>query len=73
MFQKGLHVRSIVENNLFAQIPSLANWSSRSHLKQGEESYLHGIKYSPCLCHFIQLVVSDLVTKGYLYGCEIIL
>jgi hypothetical protein len=73
LFQKGVHVRSIVGDNLPAQVATLAHWSSRSHLKQGEESYLHGIKYSPCLCHFVQFVVGDLVARGDLFNFETIL
>jgi hypothetical protein len=70
LFQKGVHVRSIVGDNLPAQVCSLAHWSSRSYLKRGEEWYLHGIKYSPCMCHFVQLVVGDFITRGYLYPIE---
>jgi hypothetical protein len=73
LYNKGVHVRSIVGDNLPAQIVALARWSPRSCLKQGEESYLHGIKYSPCMCHFIQLVVGDLITRGGLCNIEEIL
>jgi hypothetical protein len=62
LYQKGVKIRSIVGDNLPAQVTALAHWSSRSCLKRGEESYLHGIKYSPCMCHFVQLVVGDLIT-----------
>jgi hypothetical protein len=70
LFQKNVHVRSIVGDNLPAQVSALAHWSSHSHLKQGEELYLHGIKYSPCMCHFIQLIVGDLISRGSLYNFE---
>jgi hypothetical protein len=73
LHQRGVNVRSIVGDNLPAQVAALAHWSSRSYLKQAEESYLHGIKYSPCMCHFIQLVVGDLFTRINLSSHETML
>jgi hypothetical protein len=73
LHQKGVNVRSIVGDNLPAQVAALAHWSSQSYLKQAEESYLHGIKYSPCLCHFVQLVVGDLIRGTSLVRREITL
>jgi hypothetical protein len=71
--QKGVKIRSIVGDNLPAQITALAHWSSRSILKRDEEAYLHGIKYLPCMCHFIQLVVGDLITENIFRNFEQIL
>jgi hypothetical protein len=59
---KGVRVRSIVGDNLPAQVSALAHWSHKSRLR-GFDPYLNGIKYSPCMCHFMQLVVRDLVTN----------
>jgi hypothetical protein len=58
---KGVRVRSIVGDNLPAQVSALAHWSKRSCLK-GIDPDLNAIKYSPCMCHFMQLVVGDLIT-----------
>lgn len=73
LYRKHVNVRSIVGDNLPAQVTALAHWSSRSCLKRGEELHLHGIKYSPCMCHFVQLVVGDLITGGCLGESEDIL
>jgi hypothetical protein len=45
----GIKVRSIVGDNLPAQVSALAHWSTKSHLR-GSDPFLNGIKYSPCLC-----------------------
>jgi hypothetical protein len=67
LYQKGVNIRSIVGGNLPAQVTTFAHWSPRSSLRRGAESYLHGIKYSPFKCHFVQLVVSGLIT-GSCFG-----
>jgi hypothetical protein len=59
---KGVLVRSIVGDNLPAQIVALAHWSTRSRLR-GKSTFLNGVKYSPCLCHFMQLIVSDCIAN----------
>jgi hypothetical protein len=59
---KGVRVRSIVGDNLPAQVSSLAHWSKKSLLR-GRGPDLNGVKYSPCMCHFIQLVIGDLITR----------
>jgi hypothetical protein len=68
--QTNVNVRSIVGDNLPAQITVLAHWSPRSCLKRGNEPFLHGIKYSPCMCHFVQLVVADLISGSCLGDFE---
>jgi hypothetical protein len=73
LHNRNVKVRSIVGDNLPAQVTALAHWSSRSCLKRCEEPFLHGIKYSPCMCHFIQLVVGDLITGSCLGNSEDIL
>jgi hypothetical protein len=59
---KGVRVRSIVGDNLPAQVSALAHWSKNSRLR-GVDPDLNGIKYSPCMCHFMQLVIGDLIAN----------
>jgi hypothetical protein len=54
-----VNVRSIVGDNLPTQVAALAHWSGNSRLRQADDPFLHGIKYSPCMCHFLQLAVGD--------------
>jgi hypothetical protein len=49
---RGVRVRSIVGDNLTAQVSALAHWSPKSPLR-GPNAFLNGVKYSPCLCHFM--------------------
>jgi hypothetical protein len=60
--QAKVDVRSIVGDNLPTQISALAHWSTRSCLR-GQEAFLDRIKYSPCLCHVMQLVLGDTISK----------
>jgi hypothetical protein len=60
--QAKIDVRSIVGDNLPAQISELAHCSTRSYLR-GYEAFLDRIKYSPCLCHVIQLILGDTIPK----------
>jgi hypothetical protein len=62
---KNVKVRSIVGDNLPAQVAALAHWSPRSSLQLAEEPFIHGIRYSPCMCHFMQLVVGDFMKDEY--------
>jgi hypothetical protein len=55
-------VRSIVGDNLPAQVSALAHWSHKSRLR-GIELYLKGIESPPCMCHFVQLVIRELITN----------
>jgi hypothetical protein len=73
LHQTNVNVRSIVGDNLPAQITVLAHWSPRSCLKRRNEPFLHGIKYSPCMCHFVQLIVADLIPGSCLDDFETIL
>jgi hypothetical protein len=68
-----VNVRSIVKENVPAQVTALTHWSPRSCLKRGNEPSLHGINYSPCMCHFVQFVVADLMTGTWLGDFEIML
>jgi hypothetical protein len=67
LYQKRVNVRSIVGDNLPAQVTAHAHSSSRSCLRHAEEPYLHRIQYSPCVCHFVQFVVGDIIT-GTCFG-----
>jgi hypothetical protein len=57
-----VRVRSIAGDHLPAQVSALEHWSHKSRLR-GVDSYVNGINYSPCMCHFMQLVIRDLITK----------
>jgi hypothetical protein len=57
---KGLKVRSIVGNDLPAEVSTLVLRSTKSRLR-GENAFLNRAKYSPCPCHFMDLVVSDCI------------
>jgi hypothetical protein len=59
---QGVEVLSIVGDNLPAQVSALAHWSPKSRLR-GTNALLNGIKYSPCLCHFMQLIVGDCISR----------
>jgi hypothetical protein len=58
----AVKVRSIVGDNLPVQVSALAHWGTKSQL-QGQNGFLKGVKYSPCLCHFMHLVVSDCIAN----------
>jgi hypothetical protein len=61
--QHKIEVRSIVGDNLPAQVSALAHWSKKSRLKKkGCDPVLKRMLYSPCLCHFLQLIVGDLIS-----------
>jgi hypothetical protein len=69
----NVDVRSIVGDNLPAQVSALAHWSPNSRLR-GQGPFLNRVKYSPCLCHFVQLVVGDIISGLPLVtGFELIL
>jgi hypothetical protein len=59
--RKGVKLRSVVE------ITYRANLSicplEREVTPTGQSRFLNGINYSPSLCHFIQLVVSDCIAN----------
>jgi hypothetical protein len=59
---KGVRVCSIIGDNLPASASSLAHLSKKSLLK-GVDRDVDRIKYSPCICHFIQLVIGDVATR----------
>jgi hypothetical protein len=73
LMAKHVNVRCSAGDDLPAQVRALARWSSRSFFQRAEEPYLDGIKYSPCMCRFIQLIVGDLITGSRLHDDERIL
>jgi hypothetical protein len=68
-----IQVGSIVGDNLPTQVTALAHWSPRSSLRAADEPFLHGIHYSPCMCHFMQLIVGDFLKSRYGARLEAIL
>jgi hypothetical protein len=66
---REINVRSIVGDNLPTQVAALAHWSDNSVLRQATDPFLQGIKYSPCMCHFLQLAVDDFIKASY--GAEL--
>jgi hypothetical protein len=61
-----IEVKSIVGDNLPAQVSALAHWSHKSRLR-GTNPLLNRVKFSPCLCHTIQLIVGDLISPANSY------
>jgi hypothetical protein len=59
---RGVRVHSVVGDNLPAQVSALVHWSPKSRLRS-PNPFLNGIKYSPCLCHFMQLIVGDCISR----------
>jgi chemotaxis receptor (MCP) glutamine deamidase CheD len=60
---KGARICSIVGDDLLAQVSALAHWSKKPRLR-GVNPYLNGIRYSPCMCHFMQLMIDYLIANG---------
>jgi hypothetical protein len=61
---KNVIVRSIVRDNLPAQVQALAHWSNQSMLQEQPDGFYRQVKYSPCLCHTLQLVIAGLIRKN---------
>jgi hypothetical protein len=69
LYDEKIVVRSIVGDNLPAQVSALAHWSDKSRLtKKGP--LLARVKYSPCLCHFVQLIVGDIIQLAKVKAAE---
>jgi hypothetical protein len=73
LHQTNVNVRSILGDNLPAQVTALADWNSWLCLKRGNQPFLHSIKYSPCICHCVQLVGADVMTGSWMADFESIL
>jgi hypothetical protein len=52
----------ITGDTLSAQLSALAHWSHKSRLRM-VDWYLNRIKYSLCMCHFMRLMIRDLITN----------
>jgi hypothetical protein len=59
---QGFRVCLIVCDNSPAQVSAPGYWTHKSSLR-GIDSYPNGVEYSLCMCHFMQLVIRDLVTN----------
>jgi hypothetical protein len=61
---KKIHIRHIIGDNLPVQVAALAHFSSKSVLQNSQFKY---IRYWPCLCHSIQLIVTSVVKQNHLF------